>query len=140
MSTVKKVVRSIPTRRAGRSADGTRAFLLEEERPTGRTYLKARRFIPTQSAGRSRRKPVKTKRNVSKVTKISAMTARRRFGEIMNRVSLRGDTYIVERAGRPLVRLSPPSAMVLIRMTHLITRSRHLPSGVIRPMIYTIRW
>lgn len=50
---------------------------------------------------------VKIKRKVSKVTKISAMTARSRFGEIMNRVSLRGDTYIVERAGRPLVRIIP---------------------------------
>lgn len=35
------------------------------------------------------------------------MEARKRFGEIMNRVALRGDTYTVERAGKPLVRIIP---------------------------------
>lgn len=50
---------------------------------------------------------VKTEKKVIRVKKISAMEARRSFGEIMNRVSLRGDTYIVERAGRPLVRIIP---------------------------------
>ena len=37
------------------------------------------------------------------------MNARRSFGEIMNRVALRGDTYIIERAGKPLVRIVPVS-------------------------------
>lgn len=50
---------------------------------------------------------VKTPKKATRVKKISAMEARRSFGEIMNRVSLRGDTYIVERAGRPLVRIIP---------------------------------
>ncbi|QWR77098.1 type II toxin-antitoxin system prevent-host-death family antitoxin [Candidatus Magnetomonas plexicatena] len=35
--------------------------------------------------------------------KISAMTARRQFGQIMNEVSLKEDDYIIERAGKPLV-------------------------------------
>ena len=38
---------------------------------------------------------------------ISAMEARRRFGEIMNRVALRGERYIVKRAGKPLVNITP---------------------------------
>ena len=37
---------------------------------------------------------------------ISAMEARRRFGEIMNRVALRGERYIVKRAGKSLVTIS----------------------------------
>ena len=37
---------------------------------------------------------------------ISAMEARRRFGEIMNRVALRGERYIVKRAGKALVTIS----------------------------------
>ena len=41
---------------------------------------------------------------------ISAMEARRRFGEIMNRVALRGERYIIERAGKPLVNVTPVSA------------------------------
>lgn len=38
------------------------------------------------------------------------MEARRRFGEIMNRVALRGERYIIERAGKPLVSVSPIAA------------------------------
>ncbi|MBI4094062.1 hypothetical protein HY417_03800 [Candidatus Kaiserbacteria bacterium] len=38
---------------------------------------------------------------------ISAMEARKRFGEIMNRVALRGERYIVKRAGKSLVTISP---------------------------------
>lgn len=35
--------------------------------------------------------------------KISAMKARQNLGQIMNEVSLKGDDYIIERAGKPLV-------------------------------------
>ena len=35
--------------------------------------------------------------------KISAMKARQNLGQIMNEVALRGDDYIIERAGKPLV-------------------------------------
>lgn len=35
--------------------------------------------------------------------KISAMKARQNLGQIMNEVSLRGDDYIIERAGKPMV-------------------------------------
>ena len=38
---------------------------------------------------------------------ISAMEIRKRFGEIMNAVSLRGDEYIVERDGKPMVAVVP---------------------------------
>jgi len=34
---------------------------------------------------------------------ISAMDARHNFGQVMNEVFLRGDEYIIERAGKPLV-------------------------------------
>jgi prevent-host-death family protein len=35
--------------------------------------------------------------------KISAMKARQNLGQIMNEVALRGDDYVIERAGKPLV-------------------------------------
>ena len=35
------------------------------------------------------------------------MDARRRFGELMNRVSLRGERYVIERAGKPIAELVP---------------------------------
>ena len=35
--------------------------------------------------------------------KISAMKARQNLGQIMNEVSIKGDDYIIERAGKPLV-------------------------------------
>jgi len=35
--------------------------------------------------------------------KISAVKARQNLGQIMNEVSLKGDEYIIERAGKPLV-------------------------------------
>ena len=38
---------------------------------------------------------------------ISAMEARKRFGEIMNLVALRGESFTIARAGKPLVRIVP---------------------------------
>ncbi len=38
------------------------------------------------------------------------MEVRRRFGEIMNRVALRGERYTIARAGRELAQLVPISA------------------------------
>ena len=35
------------------------------------------------------------------------MEARKRFGEIMNRVALRGERFTVARAGKPLARIIP---------------------------------
>ena len=35
------------------------------------------------------------------------MEARKRFGEIMNRVALRGERYTIARAGKPLARIVP---------------------------------
>ena len=35
------------------------------------------------------------------------MEARKRFGEIMNRVALRGEKFTVARAGKPLARIVP---------------------------------
>ena len=35
--------------------------------------------------------------------KISAMKARQNFGQVMNEASLRGDDFIIERAGKPMV-------------------------------------
>jgi len=39
------------------------------------------------------------------------MEARKRFGELMNRVSLRGERYIVERAGKPLMMMLPVTSL-----------------------------
>jgi len=37
--------------------------------------------------------------------KISAMKARQNLGQLLNEVSIRGDAYIIERAGKPLAAL-----------------------------------
>ncbi|MBF0200396.1 MAG: type II toxin-antitoxin system Phd/YefM family antitoxin [Desulfamplus sp.] len=34
---------------------------------------------------------------------VSAIKARQNLGEIMNEVSLRGDDYVIERSGKPMV-------------------------------------
>ena len=39
--------------------------------------------------------------------KISAVKVRQNLGEVMNEVALRGDDYIIERAGKPLVAIIP---------------------------------
>jgi prevent-host-death family protein len=39
------------------------------------------------------------------VKKISAMKARQNLGQLLNEVSIRGDAYIIERAGKPLAAL-----------------------------------
>jgi prevent-host-death family protein len=41
------------------------------------------------------------------VKKISAGKARQNLGQVMNEVALRGDDYIVQRAGKPLVAIIP---------------------------------
>lgn len=38
---------------------------------------------------------------------ITSMETRKRFGEIINRVSIRGDHFTIERAGRPLAQIVP---------------------------------
>ena len=38
---------------------------------------------------------------------ISAVEARQKFGEMLNRVALRREEIIIERAGRKIARLSP---------------------------------
>ncbi len=40
---------------------------------------------------------------------ISAMKARKNLGQIMNEVSIRSDSYIIERNGKPLVAIVPVS-------------------------------
>lgn len=39
--------------------------------------------------------------------KISALKARQNLGQVMNEVALRGDEYIIERAGKPMVAMIP---------------------------------
>jgi prevent-host-death family protein len=38
---------------------------------------------------------------------ISALKARQNLGQVMNEVALKGDNYIIERAGKPLVVVIP---------------------------------
>lgn len=38
---------------------------------------------------------------------VSAVEARQKLGEMLNRVALRGEEIIIERAGRKIARLSP---------------------------------
>jgi prevent-host-death family protein len=41
------------------------------------------------------------------IKKISAMKVRQNLGQVMNEVAIRGDDYVVERAGKPLVAIIP---------------------------------
>ena len=38
---------------------------------------------------------------------ISAMKIRQNLGQVMNEVAIRGDDYVVERAGKPMVAIIP---------------------------------
>jgi prevent-host-death family protein len=38
---------------------------------------------------------------------ISALKARQNLGQVMNEVALKGDDYVIERAGKPLVAVIP---------------------------------
>jgi prevent-host-death family protein len=39
--------------------------------------------------------------------KISALKARQNLGQVMNEVAIRGDEYVIERDGKPLVAMIP---------------------------------
>ena len=54
---------------------------------------------------------------------VSAMKARQQFGEILNRVDLVHDQFIIERNGRPLAAIVPISALEEI---HIKSRARAL--------------
>jgi prevent-host-death family protein len=49
------------------------------------------------------------------ITTISAMEARQKFGEILNRVDLVHDQFIIERNGRPLAAIVPISSLTNIQ-------------------------
>ena len=41
-------------------------------------------------------------------THVTATEAARKFSEILNRVAYKGETFVVERSGRPVCEISPP--------------------------------
>jgi antitoxin (DNA-binding transcriptional repressor) of toxin-antitoxin stability system len=43
-------------------------------------------------------------------TRISATETARRFSELMNRVRYRGDSFVVERGGKPICEILPAEA------------------------------
>lgn len=58
--------------------------------------------------------------------KISAMKARQNFGQVMNEAALRGDDFIVERAGKPMV------AIVSMDKYEIMQRNREELRDVVR--------
>ncbi len=46
---------------------------------------------------------------------VSTMEVRKRIGDILNRVALRGDEYLVERKGKPLAVMMPVAKAAAIR-------------------------
>ena len=58
---------------------------------------------------RVKAKPRVTARTpASAKTRITATEAARKFSEILNRVAYKGETFVVERNGRPICQISPP--------------------------------
>lgn len=47
--------------------------------------------------------------------KISALKARQNLGQVMNEVALRGDEYIIERDGKPMVAMIPMERFVSLQ-------------------------
>ena len=43
-------------------------------------------------------------------TRVSATEAARKFSEILNRVAYKGESFVVERSGRPVCEISPARA------------------------------
>ena len=41
------------------------------------------------------------------VKKLPALKARQNLGQVMNEVAIRGDDYVIERAGKPMVAIIP---------------------------------
>ena len=41
------------------------------------------------------------------VRTVSAMEARKKFGELLNRISLRGEEIVIERAGKKIAKMIP---------------------------------
>ena len=42
-------------------------------------------------------------------TRVTATEAARKFSEILNRVAYKGETFVVERGGRPVCEIAPPN-------------------------------
>lgn len=62
------------------------------------------------------------------VKRISALKARHNLGQLLNEVSLRGDIYIIERAGKPLAAL-----VALDRLAQLALRPGEEPEEAADP-------
>ena len=56
------------------------------------------------------------------VKKVTAIKARQNLGQVMNEVSLTGDDYIIERAGRPMV------AIISMDKYEILKKDRELVS------------
>ena len=54
---------------------------------------------------------------------VSTMEMRRRVGDILNRVALRGDEYLIERKGKPMAVVMP------VEKAQAIRRAAHLRLG-----------
>lgn len=52
------------------------------------------------------------------VKRISALKARHNLGQLLNEVSLRGDIYIIERAGKPLAALVALDHLAQLALRH----------------------
>jgi prevent-host-death family protein len=60
----------------------------------------------------------------STVKKINAMQVRQRLGELLNEVYYRGDSFIIERDGKPLAALIPLSDLEALEK-RTPAKSRH---------------
>ena len=63
----------------------------------------------------------------SSVKKINAMRMRQSLGELLNEVYYRGDTYIVERDGKPMAALIPLLQLEAIQKYQGSAKTGHDP-------------
>jgi antitoxin (DNA-binding transcriptional repressor) of toxin-antitoxin stability system len=71
-----------------------------KSRATAKTRIKRK----TPASGRT---GVSAKTPLPAKTRVTATEAARKFSEILNRVAYKGETFVVERSGRPVCEIRP---------------------------------
>lgn len=75
---------------------------------------------------------------------ITAMKARQNLGEVLNRVSLKGDEFIIARGGKPVAAVIPVKKLEYLRqaarrhLSHLVAKNRAASKGLTAAQAQTL--